>query len=313
MMRALWVSVVGLLLCAPAASAQIPAGVYVRFSGTGITATPGEPGGAFSMQLATDLQKTETHAMSIMPDYCGFPGASHGAIRPGATGGWTADITPLRVEGETVTFRLKWTRYVAAGAPGRVGGDLEVTLGPGDSMPIDILPTPRNPATCPPGRGNVAILLSVSIDRQPDDDREHRLMATDLWLIEKMPDGSERTQPLSVRNLPSRSTPFFFDSVTDGGAVLDFYGDLVASPGVNGATIELTTRSRLIQSGQVNVTLRQGQVNGNTLFVSRQVKTDLTLQNGAVASVELPRLSENDGGAFASHTFSIRVRTRQVR
>jgi hypothetical protein len=312
-MRAFWISVMGLLLSASAASAQIPTGIYVRLGGTGIAATPGEPGGAFSMQLATELQKTDTHAMSIMPDYCGIPGASRGALRPDAVGGWTAEITPLRAEGETITFRLKWTRYVTAGAPGRLGGDLEVTLRPGDSMPLDILPTPRNPATCPANRGNVAIMLSVSIDRQPDEDREHRLMATDLWLIERMPDGSERTQPLSIRSLPYRSIPFFFDSVTDGGAVLDFYGDLVASPGPDGVAIQLTTRSRLIQSGQVNVTLRQGQINGNALFGSRQVKTDLTLQNGAVASVELPRLGENDGGAFTNHTFSIRVRTRQVR
>jgi hypothetical protein len=312
-MRAFWISVMGLLLSASAASAQVPAGIYVQFGGSGITATPEEPGGAFTMQLATELQKTETHAISIMPDYCGFPGASRAPLRPEAVGGWTGEITPLRVVGEAVTLRLKWTRYVAPGAPGRLGGDLEVTLRPGDSMPLDILPTPRNPARCPAGRGNVAIMLSVSIDRQPDDDREHRLMATDLWLIERMPDGSERTQPLSIRSLPFRSVPFFFDSVTDGGAVLDFYGDLVASPGPDGVAIQLTTRSRLIQSGQVNVTLRQGQVNGNALFGSRQVKTDLTLQAGAVASVELPRLSEDDGGAFANHTFSIRVRSRQVR
>lgn len=312
-MRAVWGSVIGLLLFTSAASAQAPAGIYVQLGGRGITAAPGEPGGAFTMQLATELQKTTTHAMSIMPNYCGVPGASHGALRPEAVGGWTAEITPLRVAGETVTFRLKWTRYATASDPGRLGGDLEVTLRPGDSMPLDILPTPRDPATCPTGRGNVAIMLSVSIDRQPDDDREHRLMATDLWLIERMPDGSERTQPLSVRSLPYRSTPFFFDSVTEGGAVLDFYGNLVASPGDDGVTIELTTRSRLIQSGQVNVSLRQGQTNGNALFGSRQVKTDLTLQDGVVASVELPRLSENDGGAFANHTFSIRLRTRQVR
>jgi hypothetical protein len=301
------------LLSASAASAQAPAGIYVRFGGTGITATPAEPGGAFSMQLATELHKTDMHAMSILPNFCGIPGASHGGLRPEAVGGWTAEITPLRLDGEAVTFRLKWTRYAAAGAPGRVGGDLDVTLRPGDSMPLDILPTPRNPATCPAGLGNVAIMLSVSIDRQPDDDREHRLMATDLWLIEKMPDGRERTQPLSVRSLPHRSTSFFFDSVTDDGAVLDFYGDLVASPGGDGVAIALTTRSRLIQAGQVNVSLRAGQINGNSVFGSRQVKTGLMLRDGAVASVELPRLSENDGGAFANHTFSIRVRTRQVR
>lgn len=313
MMRAVWVSVMALLLCGAPARAQGLAGIYIRLSGTGITATPGEPGGASAMQRATDLQKTDTHAISIMPGYCGFPGASHGGLRPEAVGGWTAEITPLRLDGETVTFRLKWTRYPAVGVPGRVGGDLEVTLRPGDSMPLDILPTPRSPATCPAGGGNVAIMLSVSIDRQPDDDREHRLMATDLWLIEKMPDGRERVRPLSVRSLPQRSTSFFFDSVTDGGAVLDFYGDVVASPRADGVAIELTTRSRLIQAGQVNVSLRAGQINGNTVFGSRQVKTELMLQNGAVASVELPRLSENDGGAFANHTFSIRVRTRQVR
>ena len=46
---------------------------------------------------------------------------------------------------------------------------------------------------------------------------------------------------------------------------------------------------------------------------ARQVESVIQLKPGEVVAVELPRLSENDSGAFANRTFSIRVQSRQLR
>jgi hypothetical protein len=287
-----------------------PEGLYISVGSTGIAGLPDDPGGTFNLTRATDFQKVDKSAISVMPSGCGgAPSGRHATyLEPGALGGWTAEVTPTRVVNDLVTFHLKWTRAAPANGLERVGGDYNVTLRAGQTMPLDILPALHDQGTCQ-GSGYWAIQLNVSVTRMPDDDREHRLMVTDLWLVDRLPDGTERSQPLTVRGLPFRPTSFFFDSVTDGGAILDFYGELVASPGSDAVAVKLTTRSRLVRSGQVDVTLKMG---GN-FYAGREVKTDLKLQNNAVAAIELPRLGENDSGAFANHAFSIRLRTRQVR
>ena len=50
-----------------------------------------------------------------------------------------------------------------------------------------------------------------------------------------MSDGTERSQPLSVRGLPNRPIPFYFDGIVDGSLSLDIFGRLVARPFVSPA------------------------------------------------------------------------------
>jgi hypothetical protein len=45
----------------------------------------------------------------------------------------------------------------------------------------------------------------------------------------------------------------------------------------------------------------------------REVTSTLRLGPNDTATIDLPRLGENDEGAFPGRTFSIRVRSRQVR
>ena len=60
--------------------------------------------------------------------------------------------------------------------------------------------------------------------------RRTPVVAADLWLVERLPNGTEaqRSQPLSVRGLPNRPFPFYFDSIVDGNVTLDFYGILIS-------------------------------------------------------------------------------------
>ena len=89
---------------------------------------------------------------------------------------------------------------------------------------------------------------------------------------------------------------------------LDFFGDPTAAPRSDGVAIHLDARSRLMQGGQPSLILRQGN-----MMTAREVKADLTVKPGEVVDVALPRLSENDAGAFANRSYSIRIRSRQLR
>ena len=52
------------------------------------------------------------------------------------------------------------------------------------------------------------------------------MIAVDLWLVERLPDGTERSQPLSLRGLYNQPIPFYFDTLTEGTKTLDVFGDL---------------------------------------------------------------------------------------
>jgi hypothetical protein len=49
------------------------------------------------------------------------------------------------------------------------------------------------------------------------------------------------------------------------------------------------------------------------LFGSRRVESTVLLKSDDVVSIELPRLTENDSGAFANQALSIRIRARTIR
>jgi hypothetical protein len=223
---------------------------------------------------------------------------------------WNVDVTPLRVKGRAVTFGVDWKRTLSGGKEGRTpGGTVELTLRPGESAPLDlvsIVPPEVKPAGWLCDMRTVSI--RVAVDHQPIDQDERGLMVSDLWLVERLPDGSERSQPLSVRGLPFRSTAFYFDTIQDGAVSLDFYGELTPSPQPGGIAVKLETRSRVTQGGESSTIWRQGRY-----MTAREVKSELTIKPGEVVDVALPRLSENESGAFANRQYSIRIRARQAR
>jgi hypothetical protein len=70
----------------------------------------------------------------------------------------------------------------------------------------------------------------------------------------------------------------------------------------------MSTRSRVIEDGATSHILRDG-----AMMRGRVVKSTLRLAPEETVTVELPRLGENDSGAFANQVFFLRVRSRQVR
>jgi hypothetical protein len=110
----------------------------------------------------------------------------------------------------------------------------------------------------------------------------------------------------------NQSTPFYFDTIVDDSVALDLFGQLVARPDGNRLTLTVETRSRVVQNGRVSAVV-PARVDNRDLFAPRQVTITLQLLSNEVGAIQLPRLCENDGGAFSDRTFSIRIRSRQIR
>ncbi len=77
-------------------------------------------------------------------------GLCPGGYEPAADLGWAVEITPVRVVDDAVTFRLVWARTRDEGkASTQSQSDRELTLRPGESIPLDSVhrPCPGEPRT----------------------------------------------------------------------------------------------------------------------------------------------------------------------
>lgn len=308
MRRMMTVSALALhLWLATAAAAQTFENLTIDVEGRTIGVTGGEkPNVGFSTGPIV-IGKPRRDTIAKVPNMCGFTVGS--GIPSGTISAWSVEVTPIRVEGEAVTFRLGWSRSRDNGTESSSpSGDQEITLRPGQSLPLDIVPL--SPAvTMPYQQCQVrATSLRVAVNYWPRPDVDRRLLATDLWLIERAADGSETSRALSVRGPFNRATPFYFDTISDGGISVEFFGEFTVSNAGDAMLIKLETRSRLVQGAETTTTIREG-----ALYSTRMVDATIRLKPNDVASVELPKLGANSVGAFANRTFSIRVRSRQVR
>ena len=232
-----------------------------------------------------------------------------------ATTAWLIDVTPVRVVGNSVTFKLRWTRvaglrqqldHAAAGArsPQSPGGDIELTLRPGESWPVDEVPLPPGGKTIGKSPCAMSASIRVSVEPEPWEGEERRLVAADLWLIERVAGGREaqRTQPLSVRGLPNHATPFFFDRIVEANVPVDVYGTI--TPRLDNGTIAVA----------IEVRSRWGNPGDKPGFAGpqRSVKSEVQLKPAEIVDVQLPAF-DNDAGPFARRQFSLRIRARQLR
>lgn len=223
-----------------------------------------------------------------------------------ADSAWTVDVTPLRVAGDAVTFRLRWLRALDRQSPSTTpGAETELTLRPGQSMPLDTISSPPpNNSTEPCVRS-----LRVGIERLPEPDQDRRLIAADVWLVERMADGSERSQSLSLRGLYSRGIPFYFDRLTEGPFSFDLFGELEVGAGAGPRPVTITLKNRGIEPR----TPGAPAFLPNDYTDTRRVTATLALDE--VVSVALPRMGESRawGAAFARRQLSLRIRVRELR
>jgi hypothetical protein len=177
-----------------------------------------------------------------------------------------------------------------------------LTLRPGEFFPVDSVRVPPGAKTVhgKPCGGTETIV--VTVDHYPDDGEERRLVAADLWLVERLANGTEaqRSQPISLRGLPARPLQFFFDSVVDGDVTLDIFGTVVSRPESDALAIAIETRSRWTPS----VVRHHGP--------QRFFDSKLHVKPSETVDLRLPLLGDQ-AGPFAKREFSIRIRARQLR
>ena len=131
------------------ATISSPGGEELRVGGG---ANPNEPG------------RTVRHGFSVLPDGCVWNVSR--VVEPAADLGWAVEITPVRVVDDAVTFRLVWARTRDDGkASTQSRSDRELTLRPGESIPLDAVYRP-----CPSEPRTIVALLRVTVVRYPDPD-----------------------------------------------------------------------------------------------------------------------------------------------
>jgi hypothetical protein len=261
------------------ATISSPGGEEQRVGGG---ANPNEPG------------VTVRHGLSMRLNGCTW--AVSRTVEPDADLGWAVEITPVRVVKDAVTFRLVWARTREEGkASTQPRGDRDLTLRPGESMPLDSVHRP-----CPSQSRTIGASLRVAVVRYPDPDYDRRLIALDLWLVEKLQDGTERSQPLSLRGLYHRPIPFYFDSITHGAMALDIFGEVTAASGDRTSDVKIMTRSRIFDPNQ-----SPGRP------FPRETTATIRIAPNEVVSVQLPQVA--DASEFASRALSLRIRVRQLR
>jgi hypothetical protein len=291
----------------PAAEPAGDAGLVIRVSGQTVRGDGREGAGGYSVP-ADPAFGTHERALSIMPGGCGVSSAPY--VVSEAVGGWYIWVTPVTVEGNRVTFRLIWERSPNGNTDAwNPGTERTLTLAIGQSIPLDVVSAPPQRGTAP-ACGSVATVLRVSVASAIPAERDRRLVSTELWLVERRSDGTERTQEQTVRGPFDQPLTFFFDAFDDQSkdAAIEFQGRFVATPDATGVALDLTTTSRVVFPDTVLYVLNDG-----TFFRGREVESALRFTGDQIVSVDLPRLAENATGAFQGRTYTLRVRSRQIR
>ena len=294
-------------LAAGVAHAQTPNDLQVRLGAYTSSTDGGEkPVGVWFSTGPVAIGKRVTSTFSVGETCDAFSVSSDGSLRERATAAWRIDVTPTRVVRDAVTFRLRWQM-----AGGRVQGDrmslefsdafpppddLELTLRPGESWPVYTLRKIYR-YSC----GGTSS-IRVSVDNYPWEEDERRLVVADLWLVERLSNGSEaqRSQPLSVRGLPNRPFRFYFDSIVDANVTLDIYGTLISRLESDAIAISVETRSRWAPGSH------------NFSGPQRSVRSDIQVKPAETVEIRLPMLGDA-AGPFAKRGLSIRIRARQLR
>jgi hypothetical protein len=273
-----------------------------------------------------DIGKTARVAFSRQTDQCGMgvrsePVGDLGQASDGTTknvySAWAVQVTPTRRVGEAVTFRLQWKRTRDNGKPSTIGDDTELTLRPGQSLSLDLMPqSPEAPSrSC--REVMKALSLSVALKHHPEPNQDRRLIAVDLWLVERLPNGKERSQPFSLRGRYDQPIPFYFDTLTASTKTLDVFGDLQVSPGERTTEINITTRSRVVdlKPAPRPPTYPTGSPWPPPYYLGATTAA-LRLVPGEVVSVSLPPVGNpytDDAATFAARALSFRIRVRQIR
>jgi hypothetical protein len=310
-------SILMFLFVAGVASAQTLNDLQIQVGAYNVSDNGGEkPVGVWLSTGPLVIGRPATGTFSIGETCDAFAVSSDGSLTENATTAWRVEVTPIRVVRDAVTFRLRWVRFAGlrqqldripldATKDFRVPNeDIELTLRPGESWPMDSVPVPSGAKTVEGRACRGSASVRALVNHHPWEEDERRLVVADLWLIERLSNGTEaeRSQSLAVRGLPNRPFRFYFDSIVDSSAWLDIYGILIARPESGAMAVSVETRSRW------------GDPSNPPKFSGpgRSVESVIKVNPKEIVEIRLPKLGKS-AGPFADRDFSIRIRARQLR
>jgi hypothetical protein len=262
-------------------------------------------------------RRTGECGLGVRPEPVGDLGQASDGTTKNVYSAWAVQVTPTGQPGEAVTFRLQWKRTRDNGKASTVSDDTMLTLRPGQSLSVDVMLQSADASEPRGSCGIKSLSLSVAVEHNPKPDQDRRLLAVQLWLVERLPDGKERSQPLSLRGLYNQSIPFYFDTLTANTKTLDVFGDLQISPGERATAIKITTRSRVVdlKPPPRPPSYPLGAQWPPPFYIGSTTAT-LQVVPDEVVSVPLPpvgNIQTDDNAAFAARALSFRIRVRQIR
>ena len=306
-MRAILSGALFLHLAVGVAHAQTFNDLQIELGAYNVKEDGGEkPNGVWYSTGPVAIGKALTATYSFGDTCEAFAVSSDGSLIENATLAWRIELTPRRVVRDAVTFRLRWRMAVLR--QGRLSlefdealptpnADIELTLRPGESFPVYTVPVPAGAKTVDGRRCGSSASIRVLVDSYPSEEVERRLVAADLWLIERSNGGeTQRGQTVSARGLLNRPFPFYFDGMGEGKASLDVYGILTAR--LESDDIAMTVETRIRWPLE------------RSYGPEHSVKSVVQLKPSEIVEIRLPKLGP---GPFAGREFSIRIRARQVR
>jgi hypothetical protein len=223
---------------------------------------------------------------------------------------WNVRVTPIARAGDAVTFRIQWTRARDNGRPSSLGADTTLTMNPNQWMTLDVMH--QADPTLAPSCGLRSLTLKVGVEPDPAPDQDRRLLGVDLWLVERLADGKERSQSLSLRGLYRQAMPFYFDSITEGAKALDIFGKVEVIGFAGNARVRLTTQTRACD---MTLAMPRALRSGRPGYYVGAATGTLDVSFGETVSVAFPSIERPcaDGPAFADRHLSYRLRVRQLR
>jgi hypothetical protein len=254
-----------------------------------------------SGRWATTVGKSTSMVFSMSG--CGNFTVSSGSqakVVDDATYGWRVELTPAKVVDHATTFRLRWARVVdrATKDPSSASEDVELTLKPGESRPIDSVAVPQDGKTL---NGRPCDIKSASLRVSSEfSDFDSRRIAADLWLVEKLPTGIETRQSFAVVGTPHQPMSFYFDRIGD----VDLFGHLVGDP--LQSTIKVDVE---IVRAQVDV---PPPADTHGYRAARWDHSTTHVTTDEVIEIPLPKLEERFG-PYATREFALRIKVRRLR
>ena len=290
-----------LLLATGVADAQTADDMQIVVRGFELSAYGGEKAAGVSRIVLLGSSSIGRPTPSVFSMFgCGYFSVTvpPAAFEDKAHAGWRVEVTPTQVTADhAVTFRLRWVRALDTGKGFTlaIDEDIELTLKPGESRPLDTVAVPTSAKTFDGKPCNVkAASLRVSVEF---DSFDRRLIGADVWLVERLPNGKEESQLQSVRGLPHREVPFYFDSISDGTNRFDIFGRLIGELKDGGIAINVEADREKPDPGQ------------HVYHSANWFRSTIHVKPGEIVEVALtPRDKE-----LANRVFSLRIRAKQIR